>query len=102
MDQELNRVEEIQRSFGVRKSRKPAKLDYIQSGTGLILALFMWGHMMLVSSILLGEEVMYKVTKFLEGEMIFGDSYPALVSFAAATIFVIFIAEFIRIQTTTP
>ena len=33
-----------------RKSRWPARLDLIQSGTGLLLALFMWGHMFFVSS----------------------------------------------------
>ena len=28
------------------KSRLPAKLDFYQSATGLILGLFMWGHML--------------------------------------------------------
>ncbi len=93
MDIELNRVEEVKASFGIKKSRTPAKLDYIQSATGLFLALFMWGHMMLVSSILLGEEVMYTVTKFLEGQFFFGESYPLLVSGAAGFIFVVFIAH---------
>ena len=93
MDVELNRVEEVKTAYGIKKSRTPAKLDYIQSATGLTLALFMWGHMMLVSSILLGEEAMYTVTKFLEGQFIFGDSYPILVSAAAGFIFVVFIAH---------
>ena len=91
MNEELTRVDEIQMQHGVKKSRIPAKLDYIQSATGLFLALFMWGHMMLVSSILLGEEVMYKVTKLLEGEFFFGESYPELVSATAAFLFVVFI-----------
>ena len=93
MDTELNRVEEIKRIYGIKKSRTPAKLDYIQSATGLFLALFMWGHMLLVSSILLGEEAMYTVSKFLEGEFIFGESYPLLVSFTAGFIFIVFIAH---------
>ena len=33
-----------------RKSRWPARLDLVQSASGLILALFMWGHMFFVSS----------------------------------------------------
>ena len=76
-----------------KKSRLPAKLDYIQSATGLVLALFMWAHMMLVSSILLGKNSMYFVTKLLEGEFIFGKSIPVLVSIAAFIIFVIFIVH---------
>jgi len=71
----------------------PAKLDYIQSGTGLILGLFMWLHMFFVSTILLGKDVMYTVTKFFEGYYILGDSYPIFVTIGAATIFVIFIAH---------
>ncbi|MDH5464994.1 MAG: fumarate reductase cytochrome b subunit [Thiovulaceae bacterium] len=93
MDRELTRVEEVKMTYGVKKSRTPAKLDYIQSATGLTLALFMWGHMMLVSSILLGEEAMYTVTKFLEGQFVFGESYPLLVSGAAGFIFIVFIAH---------
>lgn len=93
MQEELTRVEEIRIKTGVRKSRTPAKLDYIQSATGLVLALFMWGHMFLVSSILLGEEFMYKVSKLLEGKPIFGESYPIIVSITAFIIFAIFIAH---------
>jgi fumarate reductase subunit C len=80
----------LELEHGVRQSRIPARLDYIQSITGLILAVFMWGHLLLVSSILLGKDAMYTVTKFLEGEMIFGESYPILVSMVAIVIFVIF------------
>ena len=93
MKERMTRVEELRIKTGVRKSRTPAKLDYIQSATGLVLALFMWAHMMLVSSILLGEEVMYKVTKLLEGEPIFGASYPILVTLTAIGIFIIFITH---------
>lgn len=80
----------LELEYGVRKSRLPAKLDYLQSVTGLILALFMWGHLLLVSSILLGKDAMYTVSKFLEGEMIFGESYPAIVSVTAIVIFILF------------
>ena len=54
-----------------KKSRLPAKLDYIQSFTGGFLALFMWAHMLLVSSILISKDFMYTVTKLLEGSFIF-------------------------------
>ena len=35
-------------------------------------ALFMWGHMFFVSSILLGKDAMWTVTKFFEGYFFFG------------------------------
>lgn len=73
--------------------RTPARLDLIQSATGLVLALFMWGHMFFVSTILFGKDVMYKVTIFFEGYYFFGESYPIIVSILAGTIFVIFIAH---------
>jgi fumarate reductase subunit C len=49
-----------------RKSRWPARLDLVQSGTGLVLALFMWGHMFFVSSILVSRDAMRTITKFFE------------------------------------
>jgi len=70
---------------GVRgKSRWPARLDWLQSASGLVLALFMWGHMMFVSSILLGKDAMWTVTRFFEGYFVFGRSYPWIVSIAVA------------------
>ncbi len=33
-----------------RKSRWPARLDVVQSASGLFLGLFMWGHMVFVST----------------------------------------------------
>ncbi|MCH9813118.1 MAG: fumarate reductase cytochrome b subunit [Epsilonproteobacteria bacterium] len=73
-----------------RKSRLPAKLDYIQSITGLFLATFMVGHMIFVSSILISKEFMNSVAKFMEMPAIFGDS-PIAVTFAAGFVFLIFI-----------
>lgn len=63
--------------------RGPAVMDMLQSVSGLILALFMWAHMFMVSSILLGNDAMYWVTKMFEGEPIFGKGYPILVSLFA-------------------
>ena len=65
-----------------KKSRIPAKLDYLQSATGLILGLFMWGHMLLVSSILISKDFMYTITKLLEASFIFEGGNPLLVTFA--------------------
>ena len=58
----------------------PAWLDMLQSLTGLFLALFMWAHMAFVSSILISKDAMYAVTRFFEGEFIFGRPYPAIVT----------------------
>ena len=69
-----------------RKTRWPARLDWLQSVSGLILALFMWGHMVFVSSILLGKDAMWAVTKFFEGYFVFGRSFPWVVSIVVAGI----------------
>ena len=93
MNNSVDIIQRAGRAVEVVKSRKYAKLDFAQSASGLILALFMWAHMLLVSSILIGEEAMFHVTKFLEGKFIFGESYPILVSLAAMGIFIIFIVH---------
>ena len=69
-----------------RASHWPARLDLAQSASGLLLALFMWAHMAFVSSILLGKDAMWTVTKFFEGYFFFGRSYPVIVSTAVALI----------------
>lgn len=74
-----------------KKSRMPARLDFLQSVSGLLLGIFMWGHMVLVSSILLGKDAMYTVSKFFEGYYFFGKPYPIIVTFAVASVFVLFI-----------
>ena len=76
-----------------KKSRVPAKLDYLQSLTGGFLALFMWGHMLLVSSILISKDFMYTITKLLEASFIWDGGNPILVTLVAAFIFVIFITH---------
>lgn len=70
-----------------RSSRWPARLDWMQSASGLVLGLFMWGHMFFVSSILLGKDAMWAVTKFFEGYFFFGRSLPWLVSLVVAAVF---------------
>jgi succinate dehydrogenase/fumarate reductase cytochrome b subunit len=65
----------------------PARLDLLQSVSGLLLGLFMWLHMLFVSSILLGEEAMWTVARFFEGYFFFGYGLPWLVSLFVAGIF---------------
>lgn len=76
-----------------KKSRLPAKLDYVQSVTGGVLALFMWGHMLMVSSILVSKDFMYTITKLLEGSFIFEGGNPLVVTIFAFIIFAIFIVH---------
>ena len=47
--------------------------------------------MLFVSSILLGKDVMYAVTKFFEGYYFFGKTYPVLVALIVAFVFAMFI-----------
>ncbi|NND69738.1 MAG: fumarate reductase cytochrome b subunit [Halioglobus sp.] len=61
----------------------PARLDLAQSASGLLLVLFMWTHMALVSSILVSEDAMYRVSLMFEGYYVFGSSHPWLVSVVA-------------------
>jgi len=77
----------------VKNNKMPARLDYYQSATGLILGLFMWGHLLLVSSILLGKDAMYFVAKMLEASFLSADGkgFPILVSFAVIGVFALFI-----------
>jgi fumarate reductase subunit C len=77
----------------VKPSPIPARLDLVQSLTGLALALFMWTHLLLVSSILLGKEAMQWVTDLMEAKFINGEGYPAIVSVVGITVGVLFIVH---------
>src|SRR5512137_2458470 len=76
-----------------RKSLWPARLDLAQSASGLVLGLFMWGHMFFVSSILLGNDAMWTITRMFEGYFVFGTAYPILVSFVVAFVFSVFVVH---------
>jgi fumarate reductase subunit C len=67
----------------------PASMDVLQSLTGLLLVIFVWSHMFFESSILLGKDAMYWVSKMFEGEHFFGKPYPLLVSAVAAIVFLL-------------
>ena len=77
----------------VSKSRWPARLDFVQSASGLLLALFMWGHMLFVSSILISKDAMWKITKMFEGYYIFGRPYPVIVSFVVAGVIALIVVH---------
>ena len=79
----------------VRGSRSPwpARLDLTQSLTGLALGLFMWGHMLFVSSILVGSDAMWTVARFFEGYFFFGRRYPWLVSLVVAAVITLFVVH---------
>ena len=76
-----------------KKSRIPARLDFVQSGTGLILGLFIWMHLLFDSSIILGKGSFDFVSKILELSFLSdtGHGFPIVVFFAVLTIFTIFI-----------
>jgi fumarate reductase subunit C len=76
-----------------RASRWPARLDLAQSVSGLALALFMWLHMAFVSSILLGKDAMWTVTRFFEGYFFFGTSQPWIVSLAVALVLALLVVH---------
>jgi fumarate reductase subunit C len=79
----------------VRKSRMPARLDFWQSATGLLLALFMWTHLMLVSSILISKDAMLFVTRMMEGSTNPSEEggYPIVVSIMAVIVLIIFVVH---------
>ncbi|MBU8849204.1 MAG: fumarate reductase cytochrome b subunit [Desulfobacterales bacterium] len=76
-----------------KKSRMPARLDFAQSGTGLILGLFMWVHMLLVGSIILGKGSFNFVAKTMELAFLSdtGHGFPIAVFFAVLIVFTLFI-----------
>jgi fumarate reductase subunit C len=71
---------------GPARSAWPARLDVLQSATGLLLGLFMWVHMLFVASILLGPDAMWTVARFFEGYFFFGRAVPGAVAALVAVV----------------
>jgi fumarate reductase subunit C len=69
--------------------RWPARLDLMQSASGLFLAFFLWIHLFAEASILLGKDAMYRVTIFFEGYYLFGTKIPLLITLFSAFILAI-------------
>jgi fumarate reductase subunit C len=80
-------------AFARTRSVWPAKLDFVQALTGLVLVLFIWTHMLLDASILIGKDAMYRVARFMEGGALFGADHPALVAAGAFVIFAIIVVH---------
>ncbi|CCK78677.1 MULTISPECIES: fumarate reductase cytochrome b subunit [Desulfobacula] len=76
-----------------KKSRMPARLDLVQSGTGLILGVFIWMHLLFDSSIILGKGAFHFVSKNLELAFLSdtGHGFPIAVFFAVIVIGTLFI-----------
>jgi len=75
-----------------QNSAVPARLDFLQSLSGLALALFMWTHLLLVSSILISKDAMLWVTGMMELRQLSpdGQGYPVLISIFAVIILLLF------------
>ncbi len=74
-----------------KKSRIPAKLDFLQSATGLFLAVFMIFHMLFVSSILISKDFMLSVTKAFELNFLVDGGTTIFVFMSISLVFAIFI-----------
>ena len=73
-----------------KKSRIPARLDLLQSLTGLFLALFILFHILFESSILFGKDSMLMVCNFFEGEFLIEGGSPWFIIILAIVIFGLF------------
>ncbi len=80
-----------QKDSNKKKSKVPAKLDLLQSITGAVLSLFILFHILFESSILLGKESMYKLTKIFEGDFLIEGGEPLIISALAFIVSIIFI-----------
>ena len=77
----------------IKKSKTPARLDFIQSASGLFLAIFMIGHMFFVSSILISKDFMYKITKFFEGSFIIDGGEPLIITGVGIFIIIVLVVH---------
>ncbi len=75
----------------INRGKLSGWLDISQSVSGVVLAIFLWTHLILVSSILLGAEAMTWVAKTMELSFLTADGhgYPWVVTIIAVIIAVI-------------
>jgi fumarate reductase subunit C len=76
-------------------NRAPAWLDLAQSLSGLALGIFMWTHLLLVASILLGKDAMQFVTDLMEAKFLTDGEhgYPVLVTITGIAVSTLFIVH---------
>lgn len=75
------------------RSRWPARLDVLETATGLSLAVFMLLHTLFAASILLGPDAMGTMARAFEGYYLFGRSYAAPVVGVAFGVTLLFVAH---------
>lgn len=81
----MNKIEGfLGKSVEGKKSRIPARLDLIQSGTGLFLGLFMWLHMLFVSTILISKDAFNAVVSLFELRFISDSPFMSYCTFIVA------------------
>ena len=91
MNNEVDVIAGIGLNQKTRKSHWPARLDVLQSVSGLLLVLFMWGHMAFVSTILISKDAMWWITNMFEGQFLFGKGYPGIVSAIVIVVALLFV-----------
>jgi len=74
-------------------NKMPARLDFLQSLTGVILALFISGHILFESSILISNDAMYTMTQFFEGYYFLGERYPIIITILASSILLVIVVH---------
>ena len=79
MNNEIDVIAGVGLDLKDAKSHWPARLDFVQSASGLFLGLFMWGHMAFVSTILISKDAMWWVPKCSRA-FLFGRRYPGIVA----------------------
>ena len=77
----------------LKKSRWPARLDLLQSASGLFLAVFLVAHMFFVSSILISHDAFYTVARFFEAGWLFGTPQPWVVSCVVGFVLAVFVGH---------
>ncbi len=83
----------VDQTISGKKSRIPARLDFLQSATGLLLAIFIKFHIIFVSSILISKDFMLKVDMVLSGSPFIKGGHPAVISLLANFIFIVIVVH---------
>ena len=73
--------------------KTPARLDFLQSLTGVILALFISGHILFESSILISNDAMYAMTRLFEGYYFLGENHPMFITILASSVLFIIVVH---------
>ncbi|MEA1915378.1 MAG: fumarate reductase cytochrome b subunit [Campylobacterota bacterium] len=83
----------IDRKVDGKKSKIPARLDFLQSATGLILAIFIKFHIIFVSSILISNDFMHAVEVLLAGGLFVDGGSPKFIVGSAIVAFTLIVVH---------